>query len=72
MGRTTGVSLCLVILLSVGSFIAAAEDTDSDGDGWIDSFEEACKTNPYDSQSCLLYTSPSPRDGLLSRMPSSA
>ena len=26
--------------------------------------------SPYDS--CLLYTSPSPRDGLLSRMPSSA
>ena len=25
-----------------------------------------------DSSSCLLYTSPSPRDGLLSRMPSSA
>ena len=25
---------------------------------------------PYES--CLLYTSPSPRDGLLSRMPSSA
>ena len=25
-----------------------------------------------DSASCLLYTSPSPRDGLLSRMPSSA
>ena len=24
------------------------------------------------SESCLLYTSPSPRDGLLSRMPSSA
>ena len=30
--------------------------------------------DPADSQrgSCLLYTSPSPRDGLLSRMPSSA
>ena len=25
-----------------------------------------------DGSSCLLYTSPSPRDGLLSRMPSSA
>ena len=25
-----------------------------------------------DYQDCLLYTSPSPRDGLLSRMPSSA
>ena len=28
--------------------------------------------NWIDSRSCLLYTSPSPRDGLLSRMPSSA
>ena len=26
----------------------------------------------YQLKSCLLYTSPSPRDGLLSRMPSSA
>ena len=26
----------------------------------------------YDLRACLLYTSPSPRDGLLSRMPSSA
>ena len=26
----------------------------------------------YGLNSCLLYTSPSPRDGLLSRMPSSA
>ena len=28
--------------------------------------------DPRDNYSCLLYTSPSPRDGLLSRMPSSA
>ena len=28
--------------------------------------------NPYELYTCLLYTSPSPRDGLLSRMPSSA
>ena len=26
----------------------------------------------YENRLCLLYTSPSPRDGLLSRMPSSA
>ena len=30
------------------------------------------KYNLYVCDSCLLYTSPSPRDGLLSRMPSSA
>ena len=29
-------------------------------------------SNGYWCKSCLLYTSPSPRDGLLSRMPSSA
>ena len=29
-------------------------------------------TRMGNSYSCLLYTSPSPRDGLLSRMPSSA
>ena len=28
--------------------------------------------NRFSGKSCLLYTSPSPRDGLLSRMPSSA
>ena len=28
--------------------------------------------NPKEFHDCLLYTSPSPRDGLLSRMPSSA
>ena len=30
------------------------------------------ESNRYVSLSCLLYTSQSPRDGLLSRMPSSA
>ena len=36
---------------------------------------EACSSSQFDQYvciSCLLYTSPSPRDGLLSRMPSSA
>ena len=32
----------------------------------------SCSNNQPTVRSCLLYTSPSPRDGLLSRMPSSA
>ena len=35
----------------------------------VQSFAKAVEADPKD---CLLYTSPSPRDGLLSRMPSSA
>ena len=35
----------------------------------IQSLEQDLKVQLFD---CLLYTSPSPRDGLLSRMPSSA
>ena len=34
--------------------------------------ERETKLDKKDSEFCLLYTSPSPRDGLLSRMPSSA
>ena len=36
--------------------------------------EDVKLENPHDHKHkhCLLYTSPSPRDGLLSRMPSSA
>ena len=37
-----------------------------------DILEHKKQTLPYLSNGCLLYTSPSPRDGLLSRMPSSA
>ena len=36
-------------------------------------FKLEIKRNVFDqNQVCLLYTSPSPRDGLLSRMPSSS
>ncbi len=39
----------------------------------VDPSEEKLKTEFKGvNRSCLLYTSPSPRDGLLSRMPSSA
>ena len=34
--------------------------------------ELAAQAKPGEVYCCLLYTSPSPRDGLLSRMPSSA
>ena len=44
-------------------------DDDEDGDGEIDFIGVAPAARLID---CLLYTSPSPRDGLLSRMPSSA
>ena len=36
---------------------------------WLKKFVQE---SPYNVGLCLLYTSPSPRDGLLSRMPSSA
>ena len=34
--------------------------------------EEKTLFPTFEAKTCLLYTSPSPRDGLLSRMPSSA
>ena len=36
-----------------------------------DALEVSAQSAPV-AEACLLYTSPSPRDGLLSRMPSSA
>ena len=43
---------------------------------WIEQigpvFAKRIKTRSPNPSTCLLYTSPSPRDGLLSRMPSSA
>ena len=35
-------------------------------------YENVVRENAGHENACLLYTSPSPRDGLLSRMPSSA
>ena len=43
------------------------------GGGLVDWHLDHVDANPGQSTTaCLLYTSPSPRDGLLSRMPSSA
>ena len=38
---------------------------------WVERFIDKIRIHVYPTP-CLLYTSPSPRDGLLSRMPSSA
>ena len=53
--------------------------TEEDQETIMDCFTEQMKMADrveiavgYTSNACLLYTSPSPRDGLLSRMPSSA
>ena len=63
-----------------GIKVALMEDADYtiqiDGDGqhnaeYIPDFIKMAEKG-YDIVICLLYTSPSPRDGLLSRMPSSA
>ena len=43
-----------------------------DGDGLLSHDQEGRGDGGDSFTSCLLYTSPSPRDGLLSRMPSSA
>ena len=39
---------------------------------WNKTFNQSERNSLYNLNICLLYTSPSPRDGLLSRMPSSA
>ena len=48
-------------------FAAEGFEDVSEAENLFEAFREVDDKNP-----CLLYTSPSPRDGLLSRMPSSA
>ena len=42
------------------------------GTFWAQALEAGAAAAVIGAEACLLYTSPSPRDGLLSRMPSSA
>ena len=54
---------------SAGAFAAIVRRGDGDAGAYL------AVTRQYENDAdkyCLLYTSPSPRDGLLSRMPSSA
>ena len=61
--KITGIETALAekaVIKDIASFHAASEST------------LVYQTDPKLLVACLLYTSPSPRDGLLSRMPSSA
>ena len=52
---------------------ASADELEAASFGFDDEIlEEAEGEDEDEDEDCLLYTSPSPRDGLLSRMPSSA
>ena len=55
------------------SFSTEVKVADADGDNVTASLSgDDAQLFTLTSENCLLYTSPSPRDGLLSRMPSSA
>ena len=70
--------LLIIILGSSISSQALALKTDRDQPADIEAddiefnFQKGTRTYLDNVLACLLYTSPSPRDGLLSRMPSSA
>ena len=49
-----------------------SDGTDLEGDAVLPDGKAVNADEAQEPVSCLLYTSPSPRDGLLSRMPSSA
>ena len=55
-----------------GTSITFTEAIDSTDDCYVVYIARTFQTVTAPDNSCLLYTSPSPRDGLLSRMPSSA
>ena len=72
--RGDTVTAALRDTLLIGALLTAAETTGAAGK-CLNSITEYLKTRKQFGKligSCLLYTSPSPRDGLLSRMPSSA
>ena len=63
-------SLCSMFVEHIQNLIANAVKAHLE----VGSHKTHCYNKPYTKRidACLLYTSPSPRDGLLSRMPSSA
>ena len=65
----------VVSLIALWTGCAGVPAADTAASGNDDGPEVGTDADPTDTDTsgdCLLYTSPSPRDGLLSRMPSSA
>ena len=74
-----GLSFATISLFTIDSILVSGGISDENGRFKIEidprKMMEKIRENRVvnqSSRSCLLYTSPSPRDGLLSRMPSSA
>ena len=70
-GRGIGEAICGELANAGASVIVADTGGTIDGSG-EDATLAATVAKKCGNRACLLYTSPSPRDGLLSRMPSSA
>ena len=62
----------LASILGNGDVIKKGMDLIDDVHSSDEEMERVKAQAKIDTMACLLYTSPSPRDGLLSRMPSSA
>ena len=66
------VMLCLIFFSCVSSNRTTMQSVILKSDATTDSFEHVVKEILNAISTCLLYTSPSPRDRQKSRMPSSA
>ena len=68
----------MMFICDIAEGLEALSENNSNGETWIDNEpaivkkETASLYGQNDPWGCLLYTSPSPRDATLSRMPSSA
>ena len=69
--RKLGTTDLEVSVICLGTMTFGEQNNQDDGFEQLDYALER-GVNFIDTADCLLYTSPSPRDGLLSRMPSSA